>query len=490
VPERPPAVAEPGDAAFELSYWESIKNRDNPALFEAYLERYPNGRFAEIARLRIEAATASEDDETVSAARGTPSVELEPVETAFVAVKNANVREQPTVRAARVETIARGSEIHVTGKVKDRNWYLVEKDGRPLGYVFGDLLRPPDEARLALAPPPPHPTPTAAPEPAVGEFTRAPPAYDGPPVRWRMQTTFPKGFPLLGEQPERFADQLRRNSGGRIDIRTLGAGQVVAALEAFDAVRDGALDAGWSVPHYWMERDLGFAVVGGVPFGLDPAGHARWLMAGPGRRLMDDLYGRFGLKGLVCGIIGNQGDLWIDRPIRTARDFKGLRIRSPGLPGMAFEALGSTIVNLPGGEIPAAFQAGTIDGSGWLVPYNDLAFGLHKLAKYYYYPGVLEPATAMDMFVRLDTWNRLAPAARALIERACRDTIKHALGDYRSRDREALATLQNRHGVQVTAWPDSVLVALRRAWHQVAKRAASRSPSFRELYRSLLAYRR
>jgi hypothetical protein len=43
-------------AAFELSFWETIKNSTNPEDFRAYLKAYPNGRFAELARMRSNVA--------------------------------------------------------------------------------------------------------------------------------------------------------------------------------------------------------------------------------------------------------------------------------------------------------------------------------------------------------------------------------------------------------------------------------------------------
>jgi hypothetical protein len=39
--------------AFELSYWETIKNSQNADDFKAYLEKYPNGQFASLAKNRI-----------------------------------------------------------------------------------------------------------------------------------------------------------------------------------------------------------------------------------------------------------------------------------------------------------------------------------------------------------------------------------------------------------------------------------------------------
>ncbi|WP_154667318.1 hypothetical protein [Niveispirillum irakense] len=39
----------------ELVFWESIRNSDNPAEFQAYLNAFPHGRFTELARLRLQA---------------------------------------------------------------------------------------------------------------------------------------------------------------------------------------------------------------------------------------------------------------------------------------------------------------------------------------------------------------------------------------------------------------------------------------------------
>jgi hypothetical protein len=46
-------------SAFELSYWETIKNSNNADDFKAYLEKYPSGQFASLAKNRINSLDAS-----------------------------------------------------------------------------------------------------------------------------------------------------------------------------------------------------------------------------------------------------------------------------------------------------------------------------------------------------------------------------------------------------------------------------------------------
>ena len=69
------------------------------------------------------------------------TVEIDPVEAEYVVVKNANVRAEPTVRSAKVATLNAGASVHVAGKVKSGKWYLVERDEKPLGYVYSELLK-------------------------------------------------------------------------------------------------------------------------------------------------------------------------------------------------------------------------------------------------------------------------------------------------------------------------------------------------------------
>lgn len=48
----PPAAPDP-----ELLFWDSIKESRNPAEYQAYLDAYPHGRFAGLARLRVDVLT-------------------------------------------------------------------------------------------------------------------------------------------------------------------------------------------------------------------------------------------------------------------------------------------------------------------------------------------------------------------------------------------------------------------------------------------------
>ncbi len=117
-------------------------------MFEAYLEQYPDGEFARIAKLKFEAATKAKEQQTALVVPPKPEIEIDPIEAEYVAVKNANVRKLPTVDSDQVALLEAGTRVQVAGKVKDRNWYLVEREDKPLGYVYGELLKEPEAAKL------------------------------------------------------------------------------------------------------------------------------------------------------------------------------------------------------------------------------------------------------------------------------------------------------------------------------------------------------
>ena len=50
--ERP--AAEPDASAVELAFWDSVKSSDNPAMLQAYLDKFPDGTFKALAEIRLD----------------------------------------------------------------------------------------------------------------------------------------------------------------------------------------------------------------------------------------------------------------------------------------------------------------------------------------------------------------------------------------------------------------------------------------------------
>ncbi|MGY6215744.1 formylglycine-generating enzyme family protein [Methylolobus aquaticus] len=67
-----PTAPRGGAGSAELMFWDSIKDSANPADFEAYLEQYPKGRFARLARNRLGSGGGSDETSGGAAAPGVP----------------------------------------------------------------------------------------------------------------------------------------------------------------------------------------------------------------------------------------------------------------------------------------------------------------------------------------------------------------------------------------------------------------------------------
>ena len=57
------SMRDPHDRDIELSFWETVRGSDNPALVQAYLEKYPNGEFSALAKIRLDEITADSQRE-------------------------------------------------------------------------------------------------------------------------------------------------------------------------------------------------------------------------------------------------------------------------------------------------------------------------------------------------------------------------------------------------------------------------------------------
>ena len=145
-PETPQAAPKP-----EIVLWQSIENSVNPAMFDAYLRQFPDGTFADVARLKRDTLIEAEQKETQTAVLvppPEPSIVVEEMDATFVALKTSNVRAEPTTGAERVGRLTRDDAVAVTGKVTDRNWYRIEHEGET-AYIFGTLIKEVDPRELA-----------------------------------------------------------------------------------------------------------------------------------------------------------------------------------------------------------------------------------------------------------------------------------------------------------------------------------------------------
>ncbi|WP_283788747.1 TRAP transporter substrate-binding protein [Bermanella sp. WJH001] len=306
---------------------------------------------------------------------------------------------------------------------------------------------------------------------------------------WKMVTSWPKNFPGLGTGPEKFANMVDEMSAGRLKIKVYGAGQLVPALEVFDAVSRGTAQMGHSGAYYWKGKAPAAQFFTSVPFGLTAQEMHGWIHYGGGMELWQEVYAPFNLIPLAGGNTGVQMGGWFNKEINNLKDLDGLKMRMPGLGGEVLQRAGGTPVTLPGAELFTALQTGAIDATEWVGPYNDLAFGLYKAAKFYYYPGWHEPGSMMEYTVNKAAFEALPKDLQAIVKVASRAANQDMLDEYTSRNNQALQELVKKHGVEVRAYPDDVLQKLKGLSVEVLEELAAKDPMSKKVYESFKAYR-
>jgi TRAP-type mannitol/chloroaromatic compound transport system substrate-binding protein len=319
--------------------------------------------------------------------------------------------------------------------------------------------------------------------------TTPPGAAKSEPIHWKMVTTWPKNFPGLGTGAEKLAELINTMSGGRLKIRVYGAKELVPAFEVFDVVSDGTAQMGHGAAYYWKGKNEAFQFFSAVPFGLTADEMNGWLFHGGGMELWRETYRPFGVIPAAAGNTGVQMAGWFNKEINSLDDLKGLKMRIPGLGGEVLRRAGGTPVNLPGGELFTSLQSGVIDATEWVGPYNDLAFGLYKAAKYYYYPGWHEPGTTLEAIINQAAFETLPEDLQHIVMSACRIANDDILVEYVARNNDALEALVNEHGVNLRRLPDDVLTRLRQLSDEVVGEIAANSAEAKRIYDSFNSFR-
>lgn len=301
---------------------------------------------------------------------------------------------------------------------------------------------------------------------------------------WKMITTWPKNFPGLGFAAENFARYVEEMSNGRLVVRVYGAGEIVPAMEVFDAVSQGVVDAGHGAAYYWKGKVPASVFFTAVPFGLNAQETFGWLHHGGGQELWQEAYAPHNLVPMAGGSTGVQMAGWFNKEINSIEDLQGLKMRIPGLAGEVFAAAGGTAVRIAGGELYTSMQTGVIDALEWVGPYNDLAFGFHEVAKYYYYPGWHEPGSILEFIVNKDSLMALPEDLQAIVKYAARASSQEMLDEYTARNNDALQSLVNEHGVELRRLPEDVLRALWAGSQEAMRELVANDPMAAKVYES------
>lgn len=255
---------------------------------------------------------------------------------------------------------------------------------------------------------------------------------------------------------------MRQRSGGRLGIGNLGAADRDSESFTVAQLRTGTLDMA-RLSASALHGAVPAMVVPTLPFLFTSTAHRRRVLDGPvGENLLASLTSQ-NLIGLCFYDVGARSIYTVDKPIRTAAELKGFRIRVQPSTAMVqvMQALGAQPVPLPYGQVQAQLAAGTIDAAeNNLVSY--LSSRHFEAAKVYSLTEHTAPPAVVVFSKRV--WDLLPAEDQKIIRQAARDSVAYFRKLSDEQDATARATLEAK-GVRFVTDTDkksfsSILAAL------------------------------
>lgn len=213
-----------------------------------------------------------------------------------------------------------------------------------------------------------------------------------------------------------FCNSVKSASGGRLVIEPYGAGVLFPVTDSFTNLQNGVVDFMACWDGYWTGVDPCFALAGNVPGDPITSFSEHYYRSDSLDGVMSELYGNYGLVYLGGFDYGSPEILMSNKKITSLDDFKGLNIRTSGISGTFYAALGASPVSLASTEIYTALQLGTVDAAeynDWLV--NE-EMALNEVTTYVVEPCLHQSAiNDKSLIANPKSWNSLPEDLQAIV---------------------------------------------------------------------------
>ncbi|MDQ1833943.1 TRAP transporter substrate-binding protein [Massilia scottii] len=306
-------------------------------------------------------------------------------------------------------------------------------------------------------------------------------AQSHPTITWRLASSFPKSLDTIFGAADILTKRVSELTGGKFNIRSFAAGEIVPGLQVLDAVQAGTVEIGHSASYYYFGKDATFAFDCAVPFGLTSRQHTAWYQEGGGRELTRSFFKGYGIVNFLGGNSGTQMGGWFRKEIKSVEDLKGTKMRVGGFAGKVLERLGLVPQQLAGGDIYPALEKGTIDAAEWVGPYDDEKLGFYKVAPYYYAPGWWEAGASFSFYVNIKEWEKLPKEYQAALECATYEAHVGMQAEYDAKNPAALARLI-KNGVKLRTFSKDIMDGCYKAAQDVMNEEAAKNAKFKAIY--------
>jgi len=306
----------------------------------------------------------------------------------------------------------------------------------------------------------------------------------------KMQGAWGSG--IFKEFAEDYVRRVNEMSGGSLSIDYLDVDAVVKTAEMQTAVHNGVIDAAHFVTAYWYSKNASASLFGTGPcWGWTANQLLGWLHYGGGMELYNELIQdvlRLDLVGFFSGPMPAQPLGWFREPVDGVADMEGLKYRTVGLAANVMQAMGMSVVQIPGGEIQPAMERGLIDAAEFNNPTSDKDFGMQDVAKNYYLASFHQSQETFEIIFNKTLFDNLSVTHQAILKYASEAASADMSWKYQDRYSQDLVNLQQEHGVTVRRTPDAIMKAQLDAWDKVVEEFSSQDEFFAKVLESQKAW--
>ncbi|MDH2435247.1 TRAP transporter substrate-binding protein [Pokkaliibacter sp. MBI-7] len=266
----------------------------------------------------------------------------------------------------------------------------------------------------------------------------------------KVANFFPDTHPNSIALKETFAKEVESRSHGELKVRVFSNGVLGAEEKLYNSVRGGTVQM--AILGTIMDKEVKNVGIIQLPFLFQDYSHAqKALNSDVGDALVSDMSANTGLHFLAYGVQGFRV-VASNKPISSMDDFKGLRLRFPGMESMIAigNALGANVTPMPISEVFSALEQKVVDGVENPYP-NIVASKWYEIVKHVTETNhVFTP----NLYLMNDSfWNTLTDEQKAIVQQAAKDASEQEwklLVASEAKDKEKL----QQEGVTITV-PDA-----------------------------------
>jgi TRAP-type mannitol/chloroaromatic compound transport system substrate-binding protein len=306
-------------------------------------------------------------------------------------------------------------------------------------------------------------------------------------IKWRLVSCWP-AYSAISQSEKRFAKNIYELSGGRLQITTHPAGELVPPQAVFDTVAKGAAEMGADWATYWSSKNSAFDLLGSLPMAMSQYDLINWYVQCDGNEIYNYMYGKYNMIYFITAVTSIASGIRSRAPIRSLADLKGKKIRMSGKAlGYVLQRAGAVQATTAAGEIAQQLATGTIDAAAFNTPQIDLSIGLADVTKYNIGPGWNQPSSVGGVMINKDAWNTLPSDLKKIVEIAAYENILNMSTLAEWNTAAALKKYQEK-GIQVTKFSAKDLAQIEEwVWEFIAAEAL-KNPDYDKVATSIFQY--